>query len=420
MPVVSAPPRVVVVGAGFGGLAAAKELAAVPVDVLLVDQRNYHTFQPLLYQVATAGLNAADVAYAVRGIFHRQPNVAFRQARVIGADWPARQLHVEDGDPIPFEYLVVAAGATAAFFGIPGAEEHGLPLYTLADAAAVRNHVLSCFEAADREPALVDDGALTFVIVGGGPTGVEVAGALAELFAKVLRKDFGRLEVSRAKVIVVEMADQLLTPFSARSQRHALEALRARGVDVRLGEAVAEVTATTVCFRSGEVIPCRTLIWAAGVRANPVAEALGLEQSGGGRIVVHEDLSVPGHPDVWAIGDVAASPGSDGRPLPQVAQVAIQGGKHAAHQVRRRLDGRSPTPFRYTDKGTMATIGRHAAVAELPGRIRLRGVLAWFAWLGLHVIMLMGFRNRLSVLLNWAWNYLTWDRGPRLIFRSEK
>jgi len=420
VPVVSAPPRVVVIGAGFGGLAAAKELAAVPVDVLLVDQRNYHTFQPLLYQVATAGLNAADVAYAVRGIFHHQPNVAFRQAKVTGADWSARRLLVDDGDPIPFEYLVVAAGATAAYFGIRGAAEHGLPLYTLADAAAVRNHVLSCFEAADRDPALVDDGALTFVIVGGGPTGVEVAGALAELFAKVLRKDFGRLEVSRAKVILVEMADQLLTPFSARSQRHALEALRARGVDVRLGEAVAEVTATTVCLRSGEVIPCRTLIWAAGVRANPVAEALGLEQAGAGRIVVGADLSVPGHHDVWAIGDVAASLGLDGRPLPQVAQVAIQGGKHAAHQIRRRLDGRSPAPFRYTDKGTMATIGRHAAVAELPGRIRLSGVLAWFAWLGLHVIMLMGFRNRLSVLLNWAWNYVTWDRGPRLIFRPEK
>jgi len=420
VPVVSAPPRVVVVGAGFGGLAAAKELAAVPVDVLLVDQRNYHTFQPLLYQVATAGLNAADVAYAVRGIFHHQPNVAFRQATVVGADWSARRLLVEGGDPIPFEYLVVAAGATAAYFGIPGAAEHGLPLYTLADAAAVRNHVLSCFEAADREQALVEDGALTFVIVGGGPTGVEVAGALAELFAKVLRKDFGRLEVSRAKVVLVEMADQLLTPFSSRSQRHALEALRERGVDVRLGEAVAEVTATTVCLRSGHVIPCHTLIWAAGVRANPVAEALALEQAGGGRIVVADDLSVPGHRDVWAIGDVAASPDAGGRPLPQVAQVAIQGGKHAAHQIRRRVDGRSSTPFRYRDKGTMATIGRHAAVAELPGRIRLRGVLAWFAWLGLHVIMLMGFRNRLSVLLNWAWNYVTWDRGPRLIFRPEK
>jgi NADH dehydrogenase len=415
------PAQVVIVGAGFGGLAAAKELAGAPVEVTLVDQRNYHTFQPLLYQVATAGLNAADVAYAVRGIFHHQPNVAFRQATVTGADWDRRELTVAEGEPIPFDHLIVAAGATAAYFGIPGAEEHGLPLYTLADAGAVRNHVLSQFEAADRDPALVDDGALTFVIVGGGPTGVEVAGALVELFANVLRKDFGRLEVARARVVLVEMADRLLAPFHPTSQQHALEALRARGVDVRLGEAVAEVTERTVCLQSGEVIPSHTLIWAAGVRASPLAEALGFETTRGGRVVVAPDLTVPGRPDVYAVGDVAASPAAAGDgPLPQVAQVAMQGGKHAARQVKRRLGGRPRRPFRYLDKGTMATIGRHAAVAELPLRIRLRGGVAWFAWLGLHVIMLMGFRNRLSVLLNWAWNYFTWDRGPRLIFRAEE
>jgi NADH dehydrogenase len=279
--------------------------------------------------------------------------------------------------------------------------------------------VLSCFEAADREPSLVEDGALTFVIVGGGPTGVEVAGALAELFDKVLRKDFGRLEVDRARVVLVEMADRLLGPFHRTSQRHALEALAARGVEVRLGEAVVDVTACAVRLRSGSVIPAHTLIWAAGVRANPLADALGLEQAGGGRLVVGPDLAVPSQPNVYAVGDVAASPGRDGKPLPQLAQVAIQGGRHAAHQILRRIDGRPPTSFRYTDKGTMATIGRHAAVAELPGRIRLKGPIAWLAWLGLHVIMLMGFRNRLSVLLNWGWNYLTWDRGPRLILAGD-
>jgi NADH dehydrogenase len=417
------PHRVVIVGAGFGGLEAAKALRDAPVDITLVDRHNFHTFQPLLYQVATAGLNAADVAYAVRGIFQEQPNLAFRQATVAGIDWERRVVELAgDGPGLDFDHLVVAAGSTAGFFGIPGAEEHGFPLYTLAEAVALRNHVLGRFEAADADPAVIDDGALTFVVVGGGPTGVEVAGALVELFDKVLRKDFGRLAVDRARIVLVEMADHLLGPFHPRSRRHARQTLESRGIEVRLGEAVTEVGPTGVQLSSGDVLPCHTLIWAAGVRANPLAEALGIPTGRAGRVVVGADLRIPGHPDAFAVGDVAAIP--DGRKggeavLPQLAPVAMQSGRHAAAEIVRSLRGEPPQPFRYRDKGIMATIGRRAAVAELPLGIRLRGTPAWLAWLGLHLVFLVGFRNRLSVFLNWAWNYFTYDRGPRLILRPD-
>jgi NADH:ubiquinone reductase (H+-translocating) len=276
------------------------------------------------------------------------------------------------------------------------------------------------FEAADADPALVDRGALTFVVVGGGPTGVEIAGALAELFAVVFRKDYRTLDVGRARVVLVEMADHLLTPFSDASRRHALETLAARGVEVRLGTKVAEVGPSHVGLADGEVLPCQTLVWAAGVRSNPLVERLGLPTAAGGRVAVRPDLSVEGMDGVWAIGDIAAAAGKDGRPLPQLAPVAMQAGRHVARQIARRIEGRPTTRFRYLDKGTMATIGRRAAVAELPLRIRLSGGIAWLAWLGLHLIMLVGKRNRGSVLLNWAWNYFTWDRGPRIILRPDQ
>jgi NADH dehydrogenase len=415
--------HVVVIGAGFGGLAAAKRLARADddVDVTIVDRHNYHTFQPLLYQVATAGLNAADVAYAVRGIFHRDDNVTFRQAEVTGVDWATRtlQLDREVEHPLTFDHLVVAAGPTAAFFGIPGAAEHGFPLYALSDAVALRNHILDRFEAADADPELIDDGVLTFVIVGGGPTGVEVAGAMSELFSMVLRKDFATLDVGKARVILVEMADTLLQPFSRESQRHARDRLRDMGVDVRTDEAVASVTPTRVTLASGEAIPAHTLVWAAGVQANPLAATLGVRTGRGGRIVVGPDLRIEDHYDAFAIGDIAAIPDGHDGTLPMLAPVAIQSGRHAADEIVRAIHRRQSKPFHYVDKGTMATIGRRAAVAELPLHIRLSGTPAWLAWLGLHLVTLVGFRNRLSVFLNWAWNYLTWDRGPRLILRLD-
>jgi NADH dehydrogenase len=411
-------PKVVVIGAGFGGMEVARHLSGVPVEVTLLDRNNFRTFQPLLYQVATAGLNAADVAHAVRGLFHGQRNVRFRQAAVTGVDWDRREVLLEGQPPLAFDHLVVAGGATVTYFGTPGAPEHGFPLYTLQDAVALRNHIVERFEAADADPTEVDRGGLTFAVVGGGPTGVETAGALAELFAMVFRKDYPSLDVSQARVVLVEMQDHLLAPFTAPSRQHALDSLRHRGVEVRLGAKVASTDATSVAFADGEVLPCQTLVWAAGVQANPLAGALDVEQDRGGRIVVDEHLRIPGRADAWAIGDIAAGRDKRGELLPQLAPVAMQAGKHVAKQITRALDGRPTDGFRYLDKGTMATIGRRAAVAELPLRIRLSGAPAWVAWLGLHLVLLVGKRNRLSVLLNWAWNYLTWDRGPRLILRT--
>lgn len=429
--------QVVVIGAGFGGLAVARGLAdRDDVEVTLVDRNSFHTFQPLLYQVATAGLNAADVAYAVRGIVRGHGNVAFRQATVTAVDWDGRGVELDGGDRLPFDHLVVSAGATAAFFGIPGAAEHALPLYTLADAAALRNHILGRFEATDAAqsvrhgggPSLLDDGALTFAVVGGGATGVEVAGALAELFTVVLRRDFPHLDVGKARIVLLEMGEDLLPVFGPASRSHARATLEDRGVEVRTGATVAEITPTRIRLGSGEELAAHTLIWAAGVQANPLAATLGVETSRGGRIVVGGDLRIPGHPEAFAIGDVAAIPDGTGGLLPGVAQVAIQSGHHVAGEISRALAGRPPMPFRYHDKGTMATIGRRAAVAEIPlpvavpfvGRqLRLSGTPGWLAWLGLHLVYLIGFRNRASVLLNWAWNYVTWDRGPRLIFSSE-
>jgi len=413
-------PNVVVIGAGFGGLAVARGLADRPVEVTLIDRQNFTTFQPLLYQVATSGLNAADVAYPVRGLFHDQPNLHFRRGEVTGVDWATRAVELRGQRPLPFDQLVLAAGATATWFDTPGAERWGLPLYTLDDAANLRNHIVERFEAADAEPDLIEDGALTFVVVGGGPTGVETAGALAELVAVVFRRDYPRLDVGRARVILVETRDRLLAPFHAGSQRHAAETLAARQVDLRLNESVAEVGPGHVRLGSGEVITAQTVVWAAGVRANPLAAALGLEATRGGRVVVGTDLAVAGHEGVWAIGDVAAVPGRKGDPLPQLAPVAMQSGGHVAKQIGRLLDGRPTQPFRFRDRGTMATIGRRAAVAELPGGLRLRGTLAWLSWLVLHLLYLAGMRNRASVLLNWAWGYVTWDRGPRLILRPDE
>ena len=415
-------PKVVVVGAGFGGLAAVRGLAGVPVEVTLVDRNNFNTFQPLLYQVATAGLNAADIAHAVRGIVRGIDNVTFRQGAVSGVDWDARTVALDDGDHLPFDVLLVAAGATAEYFGVPGAAEHARPLYTLADAASLRNHILGRFEAVDADPSLVDEGALTFAVVGGGATGVEVAGALAELFQVVLRRDFPRLDIGKAQIVLLEMGEDLLPAFGASSRADARATLEDRGVEVRTGETVAAVTPTSIRLGTGEELAAHTLVWAAGVKASPVAELLGVETTQGGRVVVGPGLRIPGHPEAYAVGDVAAIPDGRGGSLPGVAQVAIQSGRHVAAEIRRELEGEAPVPFRYVDKGSMATIGRRAAVAEIPvpggGIVRLSGTPGWLAWLGLHLVYLVGFRNRASVLLNWAWNYLTWDRGPRLIFES--
>jgi len=416
-------PHVVVVGAGFGGLAVARGLLGRPVDVTLLDANNFHTFQPLLYQVATAGLDAENVAFpvraSVRGRRGRPTNVRVRMGRVARVDLDRRTVHLADGDTVGYDTLVLATGAESHDFGIPGVAEHALPLKHLDDALALRRHVLSRFEAATVDPALVDAGILDVVVCGGGPTGVEMAGGLRELYAMVLAKDFPHLPVRTARIVLVEMADRLLTPFTTASSERARRTLERRGVDVRLRVGVATVEAGRVHLTDGSTIAAGTIVWATGVRAEGLAASVGTPTTRGGRLVVEADLALPGHPEVFAIGDIAATPGPDGAPLPQVAQPAIQGGEHVARQILRRLHGEPSDAFRYRDKGQMATIGRHDAVTELANGWRLSGPLGWVAWLGLHLVYLMGFRNRVKVFVDWCWNYLTYDRGSRILREAD-
>jgi NADH:ubiquinone reductase (H+-translocating) len=414
-------PRVVVVGGGFAGLAAVKTLAKVkpPVRVTLLEQHNYHLFQPLLYQLATGVVQPADIAHPVRGIVRRYRRCSVRMATVSGVDFDAKEVLSEEGRRFPYDYLILAAGATTATFGIPGVEEHSFPLKTMPDALQLRAHLLRQFELAENEPAMIDRGALTVVVVGGGPTGVEMAGAVHELFKHVLVHDFPDLDIARTRVVLLEATDHLLAPFHPSSRKHALEILRKRDVEVRLGQAMAHATPDEVVLKDGTVIPTRTLIWGAGVRANPLADALGLEQTRGGRIVVGDDLSVPGRPEVFVVGDLAGAGDGKGGLLPQVAQPAIQEAKHAALQIGHTLNGTERARFEYKDKGIMATIGRNAAVTELPSGARFKGVLAWYMWLALHLVYIIGFRSRLSVLVNWIWSYLTYDRHARIIVAVE-
>ncbi len=408
-------PHVVVIGAGFGGLACVRAFRDSKVDVTLIDRHNFHTFQPLLYQVATAGLNAADVAYPVRGILRRSQRAKFQLGMVTAVDTAAKNLTLDSGAVMAWDWLVVAAGATTNHFGVPGAAEFGLSLYTLEDATALRNHVLTRFE--ESASGTNDDGALTFVVVGGGATGVEIAGALAELVDKVLRKDFPDLDVSRVKIVLAEGQARLLGTFAPKLSSHAIETLRSRGVDVRLNTPLSAVADDHVVFGDGTSMLTRTVVWAAGVKANVLGALLGVELGRGGRIPIRPDLRLLEHDHVLAIGDIAAID-YNGRLAPQVAQVAIQSGKHAAETILAVEADRATKPFAYKDKGSMATIGRNAAVAEFPNGLKLRGFIGWLSWLGLHILTMLGFRNRASVILNWAWNYVTWDRGPRLIFRK--
>lgn len=411
-------PHVVIVGAGFGGLGVAEQLAHVAVDVTLIDRHNYHTFQPLLYQVATSLLNDEDVGAPVRSMFRHQENVTFRMATVTGIDVPGREIQLEDGGPVAYDYLVLAGGAAVNYFNTPGAAEHALPLYTLTNAVRLRNHVLERFEAADRDPNLIEDGELNFVIVGAGPTGVETAGALSDLFYNLLPRDYHQLATEKARVILVEMGKAVLPPFKENLRAYAKEALEERRVEVRLGEAVAEVGPTFVRLKSGEEIKAHTLIWAAGVRANPLADMLGLPQGRGGRIKLDPDLSVPDHPEIFVVGDMGEV-ASHGEVLPQLASVAMQSGEHVGRQIARRLQDEPGQPFKYWDKGFMATIGRGAAVVEFPNKMTLHGPLAYFAWLGVHLVLLNGMRNRIETLWNWSWSALTHDRAARIIIDAK-
>jgi NADH:ubiquinone reductase (H+-translocating) len=410
--------HVVIVGAGFGGLGVAEQLAHVPVEVTLIDQHDYHTFQPLLYQVATSLLNAEDMGAPIRGLFRHQDNVTFHMATVTQVDMPGHKIQLSDGKHVSYDYLVLAGGATVNYFNTPGAAEHAFPLYTLMNAVKLRNRILERFEAADRDPTLIEDGALNFVIVGAGPTGVETAGALSDLFYNLLPRDYHQLATQKARVIIVEMGKEVLAPFKDNLRSYAKEELEQRRVEVRLGEAVAEVGPTFVRLKSGEEIQAHTLIWAAGVRANSLADLLGLPQGRGGRVKLNPDLSVPDHPEIFVVGDMGEV-ASDGEVLPQLGSVAMQSGEHVGRQIARRVAGEPGQPFKYWDKGFMATIGRGAAVVELPNKLTLHGPLAYFAWLGVHLALLSGMRNRIETLWNWGWSALTHDRAARIIIESK-
>jgi NADH dehydrogenase len=405
----------VILGSGFGGLNTALRLTDAAVDVTIIDRDNYHGFWPLLYQVATAGLGPDDIAHPVRAIFAAHRNVTVRLATVTSVDADDRIIELDGGERLHYDYLVVAVGSSSSDFDIPGVREHAFPLKTLPEAVDLRNHILTAFERADADRSAIPEGLLTIVLAGGGPTGVEMAGALSELIGTNLALDFRHLDVTAARVVLAEATDRLLAGFSEASQLEALSTLRNKGVEVLLGAPLAKVGADGVTLADGREIPAHTVVWTAGVRANPLAGSLPGEKRRNGTVVVAPDLSLPGYPELFVIGDNAAAAGKDGRDLPQLAQVAIQGGRHAARSVKRHLEGKPTKPFHYHDHGIMATIGRQSAVAELPGGLKLRGSLGWMAWLGVHLVFLVGFRNRLVVLVNWAWSYVTWDRASRVI-----
>ena len=406
-------PRVVIVGAGFGGLSAAKGLAGAACEITLIDRHNYHLFQPLLYQIATAGLSPADIAAPIRGIVGAQRNITVALAAVSGVD-TVRSEVIAEGRRISFDFLVLATGAQHAYFGRDDWAFYAPGLKTIDDATYLRRRILLAFERAEAEPDPVERQRLfNFVIVGGGPTGVEMAGAIAELANRALASDFHNIDPRSTRVILVEAGQRLLKTFDPSLSVLALQSLQQLGVEVRLGAVVTGCSCAAV-FLGDERIETRTIMWAAGVKASPAGAWLGVDADRVGRVRVGADLSVPGHPNIFVIGDTALAMGVNGEPLPGVAPVAKQQGKYVADVLRARMKARPTESFRYRNNGSMATIGRKSAVAELGG-IKLSGFSAWLLWCLVHVYFLIGFRNRFSVALNWSWNYITFQRGSRLI-----
>jgi NADH dehydrogenase len=405
--------RVVIVGAGFGGLSAAKALAGQPFDVTVIDQHNYHLFQPLLYQVATAGLSPADIASPIRAILAPAQNVNVVLGKVSGVDTQRREV-IAEGRRVPFDYLILATGAQHAYFGHADWAAFAPGLKTIDDATYIRRRILLAFEKAETEPDPAERRRLlNFIIVGGGATGVEMAGAIAELANRALAKDFRSIDPRSARIILAEAAPRLLTPFEPSLSEAAKQSLEQLGVQVRLGAAVTALDQGGVSI-GAERIESRTVVWAAGVMASPAALWLGAEQDRAGRVKVSADLSVPGHPDIFVIGDTATALGADGKPLPGVAPVAKQQGQYVADLLIARQNGKAAAPFRYRDFGSLAAIGRKRAIVQM-GRFKLKGFIAWLLWSVAHIYFLIGFRNRFVVATNWLWNYVTFQRGTRLI-----
>ena len=405
--------RVVIIGMGFGGIRAANNLSGTGLDVLVLDRRNFHLFQPLLYQVATSTLEQEAIAYPIRTIVRRWKGVRFQMSEVQRVDLEQRQVVTADG-PIAYDYLIVAAGSVTNFFGLESIMKHAYDLKQLQDAVSLRNHILGAYERAAKEtdPA-IREALMTFVVVGGGPTGVEFSGALTELAHHMLVSDYPGLPVQQSRIILVEAMDRILAPFPEKLREYALARLQRMGVEVRLGVSVKEAEPDRVLLSDGTEIRSYTLFWAAGVRASPLSDAIPVPKARGGRIPVEPDLSLKDHPEVFIIGDMAYLE-QDGAPLPMLAPVAMQEGEHAAKVIVSRERGQNVAPFRYWDKGFMAVIGRNAAVAVAKS-FKLKGFIAWVAWLGLHLFFLIGFRNRLMTLLNWAYDYVFYNRRVRLI-----
>ncbi|HEX4525134.1 MAG TPA: NAD(P)/FAD-dependent oxidoreductase [Gaiellaceae bacterium] len=412
----SGRPRVVVLGGGFAGLGAARKLEDADVDVVLVDANDYHSFQPMLYQLATGLLDTTAVAHSLRDLFQHQKNATVHQATVSAIDLAAHEVQFADMAPLRYDYLVVGLGAIVQFFGCNGAAENAFPLYTVEDALRLRSRLVERWEAADRDPSLVEDGALNVVVVGGGPTGIESVGALTELYHSDFAEDYRGVDVEKARLILVEAGPTLFPMFKEDIREYAQHELEERGVEIMLGERVEAVEPTRVKLASGTVLPAHTLVWGAGLQANPLTESLGVELQRGNRLAVDPELRLPDHPEVFAVGDAAwITDAATGDVLPQLGSVALQAGEHAGDNIARLVAGKEPKPFEYHDKGTMAAIAPGAAVVQLHGGRTIKGKTAFLAWGAVHLTLLSAWEDRTKAMVDWTWGGFTHDRPGRIL-----
>jgi NADH dehydrogenase len=413
-------PRVLILGGGFAGVGAAHKLGKVDADVVLVDRHDYHTFQPLLYQYATGLLETTGVGHSLRDLIERRSDASVHQATATGIDLDERQVRFDAIEPMTYDYLVLALGAEVNFFGTKGAAEHAFPMYTLPHADRLKRHVLERWEAADRDPSLADDGALNMVVVGGGPTGIETAGAFAELYRADFAKDYKSLADAEARIILVEAGPELFPMFKPKIREYTAKALADRTVEVMTGVAVEAISPTRVTLKSGDVLKAHTLVWGAGLQGNPIVQSVGIELQRGNRIGVGPDLTLPGHPEVYVLGDIAAIVDQKTEQvLPQLGSVALQSGEHAGESIARRIRGKEPKPFKYRDKGTMATIGRKAAVVQMLGGRTMTGLKAQVAWGTVHLALLPTNEDRAKAVVDWAGAMTTHQRAGRISVEDE-